>query len=148
MELFSKYNSVIKLLLESIKEEQGPGKRPPKKEALSHSFPTEVRMIYSKLWPYQSNKFQKEIQEATFSILIDETTDAAHTEQLSFVIRYVHNMQIKEHFLQVCNVHTTSVDALEMVVIALPKENDLKLENIQGQGYGQADALRDFRQEF
>lgn len=33
---------------------------------------------------------QKEIQETkTLSILMDETADAAHTEQVSFVISYV-----------------------------------------------------------
>lgn len=61
---------------------------------------------------------------------MDETTDAAHTEQVNFVIRYVHNMQIKERFLQVCDVQATSGDALEKVVIALQEENDLNLENI------------------
>ncbi|XP_051797021.1 zinc finger MYM-type protein 1-like [Acanthochromis polyacanthus] len=40
-------------------------------------------------------------------------------------------MQIKERFLQVCNVQVTSGDALEKTVIALLEENNLKLENIQ-----------------
>lgn len=70
-----------------------------------------------------------------FPILIDETTDVSHTEQVSFVVRYVHNMQIKELFIQVCNVHSTSGDALKHLVMDLLKENDLKIHNIQGQGY-------------
>ncbi len=56
---------------------------------------------------------------------MNETTDVSHTEQASFVVRYVHNMKIKEHFLQVCNVHSTSGDALEKIVMALLEENEL-----------------------
>lgn len=79
---------------------------------------------------------KKEIQESKiFSILLDETTDVSHTEQVSFVVRYVHNMKIKERFIQVCNVHSTSGDALENLVMTLLEENDLKIENIRGQGY-------------
>lgn len=66
---------------------------------------------------------------------MDETTDVSHAEQVSFVVRYVHNMKIKERFIQVCNVHSTSRDALENLVMALLEENDLKIDNIRGQGY-------------
>jgi hypothetical protein len=132
VELFSKYDSVIKLHLEAIKEKHGPGKRPLVSLLSNRSQNDMIKALAISV----KRVIQKEIQESkTFSILMDETTDAAHTEQVSFVIRYVHNMQIKERFLQVCNVHTTSGDALEKVVIALLEENDLKLENIRGQGY-------------
>lgn len=66
---------------------------------------------------------------------MDETTDVSHTEQVSFVVRYVHNMEIKERFLQVCNVESTTGDALEKLLIALLKENNLKIDNIRVQGY-------------
>ena len=132
VELFSKYDSVIKLHLEAIKEKHGPGKRPLVSLLSNRSQNDMIKALAISV----KRVIQKEIQESkTFSILMDETTDAAHTEQVSFVIRYVHNMQIKERFLQVCNVHTTSGDALEKVVIVLLEENDLKLENIWGQGY-------------
>ncbi|KAJ8352460.1 hypothetical protein SKAU_G00239360 [Synaphobranchus kaupii] len=44
-------------------------------------------------------------------------------------------MEIKECFIQVCNVQSTSGDALEKLVMALLEENDLKIDNIRGQGY-------------
>lgn len=132
VELFSKYDSVIKLHLEAIREKQGPGKRPLVSLLSNRSQNDMIKALAISV----KRVIQKEIQQSeTFSILIDETTDAAHTEQVSFVIRYVHNMQIKERFLQVCNVQNTSGDALEKVVIDLLGENDLKLENIRGQGY-------------
>lgn len=86
VELFSKYNSVIKLHLEAIKEKQGPGKRPLVLLLSNRSQNDMIKALaISVKWV-----IQKEIQESkTFSILMDETTDAAHTEQVSFVIRYV-----------------------------------------------------------
>lgn len=71
-----------------------------------------------------------------FSILMDETTDVLHTKQVLF--RYVHDMEIKELFIQVCNVESTSGDALEKLVMALLKENNLKIDNIWDQGYDEA----------
>ena len=127
VELFSKYDSVIKLHLDAIKEKQGPGKQPLASLLSNRCQNDMIKALAISV----KRVIQKDIQESqTFSVLMDETTDAAHTEQVSFVIRYVHNMQIKECFPQVC-----SGDALEKVVIALLEENDLKLENIQGQGY-------------
>lgn len=69
-----------------------------------------------------------------FLILIDETTDVSHPEQVSFVVRYVHTRKTKEQFIQVCNVHSTSGDALGNLVVALLEQNDLEIENVQGQG--------------
>lgn len=64
---------------------------------------------------------QKEIQDSKiFSIVLDETTDAAHTQRVSFVIRYVHNMQITESFQGV-----VFIPQLEKVMIAVLEENDL-----------------------
>uniref|UniRef100_A0A669EY62 DUF4371 domain-containing protein n=1 Tax=Oreochromis niloticus TaxID=8128 RepID=A0A669EY62_ORENI len=132
VELFSKYDSVIKLHLDAIKERQGLGKRPlvsllsnRSQNDIIKALATSVRRV-----------IQAEIQECeTFSIMMDETTDVSHTEQVSFVVRYVHNMEIKERFLQVCNVESTTGNALEKLVIALLKENNLKIDNIRGQGY-------------
>lgn len=73
-----------------------------------------------------------------FLILIDETTDVSHPEQVSFVVRYVHTRKTKERFIQVCNVHSISGDALGNLVVALLEQNDLEIENVQGQGYNWA----------
>ncbi len=59
----------------------------------------------------------------------------SHSEQVSFVVRFVHDMQIKECFIQVCHVKSTTSQDLEEVVMALLSENGLNAENIWGQGY-------------
>lgn len=79
---------------------------------------------------------QKEVTEASqCSILLDKTADVSHIEQVSFVVRYVHDMTIKECFIQLCAVVSTTGEALETIVMKLFQENNLPLENICGQGY-------------
>lgn len=132
VELFSKYDSVIKLHLDAVKEKQGTQKRPLVSLLSNRSQNDLIKALAISV----KRVIKKEIQESKiFSILLDETTDVSHTEQVSFVVRYVHNMKIKERFIQVCNVHSTSGDALENLVMTLLEENYLKIENIWGQGY-------------
>ncbi len=132
VELFSKYDSVIKLHLDAVKEKQGTQKRPLVSLLSNRTQNDLIKALAISV----KHVIKKEIQESKiFSILLDETTDVSHTEQVSFVVRYVHNMKIKERFIQVRNVHSTSGDALENLVMTLLEENDLKIENIQGQGY-------------
>ena len=69
-----------------------------------------------------------------FSILLDETTDVSHIE-VSFVVRFVHQMETKERFLQVWDVTGTAGKELENVVMTLVEGNGLKLEDVWGQGY-------------
>uniref|UniRef100_A0A8C6P238 Zinc finger MYM-type protein 1-like n=1 Tax=Nothobranchius furzeri TaxID=105023 RepID=A0A8C6P238_NOTFU len=132
VELFSKYDSVMKIHLDAIKEQQGLGKRPLVSLLSNRSQNDIIKALATSV----KRVIQTELQECDiFSILLDETTDVSHTEQVSFVVRYVHNMEIKERFLQVCNVESTCGDALEKLVRALLEENNLKIDNIRGQGY-------------
>ncbi len=74
-------------------------------------------------------------EASIFSILLDETTDVSHIEQVCFVVRYVHDMTIKERFIQLCDVQSTTGEQLENLVMNLLKENQLKVEDIHGQCY-------------
>ena len=92
VELFSKYDCVIKLHIDAIKDKMGSQKRPlvsllsnRTQNDLIKALAISVRRV-----------IQTEIQYSNiFSILMGETTDVSHTEQTSFVVRYVHNMKIK-----------------------------------------------------
>lgn len=44
-------------------------------------------------------------------------------------------MTIKEHFIQLCDAQSTTGEQLENLVMNLLKENQLKVEDIRGQGY-------------
>ncbi len=74
VDLFSNYDSVIKLHLDAIKEKQGPGKRPLVSLLSNRSQNDIIKALAISVR-------QTEIQESEiFSIL--ETTDVSHTEQV------------------------------------------------------------------
>lgn len=54
---------------------------------------------------------------------------------MCFVVRYVHDMTIKERFIQLCDVQSTTGEQLENLVMNLLKENQLKVKDIRGQCY-------------
>ena len=65
--------------------------------------------IIAALATYIRREINHEIKKAEmFSILLDETSDVSHKEQVSFVVRYLHDMTIKERFIEVCNVDSTT----------------------------------------
>lgn len=87
--------------------------------------------IISALGTYIRREIQSEIKEAEmYSILLDETSDVSHKEQVSFVVRYFHHMQIKARFIEVCNVDTTTGQELENTVFSLLQKSDLELKNM------------------
>jgi hypothetical protein len=58
-----------------------------------------------------------EIQKAKyFSILVNYTPDVTHTDQLTFILRYVKNAVPKERFLQFIPIHGHKADNLADVV--------------------------------
>ncbi len=132
MHLLAEYDSVLRMHLECIHITQSQKKKP---QVTLLSNRTQNDLIRS-LRTQVRNVILKEIKEAKmFSILLDETTDVSHSEQVSFVVRFVHELQIKKRFIQVCHVKSTTGQDLEEVVMALLSENGLNAENIRGQGY-------------
>ena len=49
---------------------------------------------------------------------MDETTDVSHTEQASMCIRYVSDNEIKERFIEVCDVESTTGEELERMALS------------------------------
>ncbi|KAK0134421.1 Zinc finger MYM-type protein 1 [Merluccius polli] len=97
VQLLSNYDS-IKMHLDHINKIHSKQKQPITQNDIISAFATYVR-----------GESLKEMDESkTFSILLDETTDVSHVEQVSFVVRFVHQMEIKERFLQVCDVSGTT----------------------------------------
>ena len=92
--------------------------------------------LITALGTYIRREIQREIQEAEmYSILLDETTDVTHKEQVLFVVRYLHQKQVKERLIKVCNIDTTTGQELENTVVSLLQKNGLELKNMYGQGY-------------
>jgi len=130
--LFSRYDSVLKMHTEHIGRVNVTKKR-PQVSLLSNRSQND---LITALGTYIRREIQREIQEAEmYSILLDETTDVSHKEQVSFVVRYLHQWQIKERFIEVCNIETTTGQELENTVVFLLQKNGLDLKNMYGQGY-------------
>ncbi|XP_030214602.1 zinc finger MYM-type protein 1-like isoform X3 [Gadus morhua] len=132
VDLLGQYDSVLGLHLDVVKEKQTSNQR-CQVSLLSNRTQNDLIKALS---VYVKRIIQKEVTEASqFSILLDETTDVSHIEQVSFVVRYVHNMTIKERFVQLCDVASTTGEALENVVMKLLEQNNLNIQDVCGQGY-------------
>lgn len=94
--------------------------------------------IIKALATFTKREIRKEIEEANiYSVLIDETADVSHCEQVSFVVRYVYEMEVKECFLQVCNVSKTTGEEMAKTVLDLLKNKGYDgAANMSGQYRG------------
>ena len=80
-----------------------------------------------------------------FSIMADETTDIARTEQFTLVIRYVHKSQIKEQFMGFSKVEDmTGLGVAEEIKKRL-SELQLPIDSLVGQCYDGAIAMAGIR---
>ena len=84
-----------------------------------------------------------EVKEAKFfSILVDETPDAAHQEQVTFILRYVNSQcTVQERFIGLLQVSKTDSQSLLQSVKEMLLKHELQLENVRGQGYDGAAAM-------
>lgn len=78
-----------------------------------------------------------------YSILIDETTDIATQEQMSFCVRIFNNkkMQIEELFLQFYIIHDLTGEGLANSILKAVMELDLDPMKIRRQGYDGATSM-------
>lgn len=71
-----------------------------------------------------------------FTLLIDETTDTGHLEQVSFILRYVDSKcNIQERFLGMTTTDRTDAETLTNIVESLLKHHGLDIALLRGQGY-------------
>ncbi|XP_060201793.1 uncharacterized protein LOC132630222 [Lycium barbarum] len=78
-----------------------------------------------------------------FGILVDESKDVSHKEQMSLVLRYVNKEgTLIERFLSVVHVKDTTAIALKDVNYSLLLEHSLSPSQIRGQGYDGASNMQ------
>lgn len=82
----------------------------------------------------------KEIKKAKyFSIVVDSTPDVSHTDQLSFIFRYVmDNGEPVERFLHFLPNTGHKSEDLAKVVFKVLESNNLDIQNCRGQSYDNA----------
>ncbi|KAL8095266.1 hypothetical protein AgCh_036647 [Apium graveolens] len=82
------------------------------------------------------NKIREEVGDSKFCILVDESIDASHKEQMAIVIRFVdvHGI-IRERFFDIVNVADNTSLTLKKEIYDVLTRNNLSIHNMRGQGY-------------
>lgn len=83
----------------------------------------------------QKNIIEKVKEAGCYSLLVDETSDVANVEQVSFILRYVINGDIIESFLQFTDVSKTDTESLYNCLCDTLAHLGLSLNLLRGQGY-------------
>nr|XP_047143104.1 52 kDa repressor of the inhibitor of the protein kinase-like [Hydra vulgaris] len=113
----------------------------------------EKRMQAHYLSYKSQNKFIKEcgklvvrevIQEIKksiyFTIITDSTPDSSHSEQITFVFRFLHFndnqlWEVKERFLKLEELEKKKGSDITKLILNVLEENELDIKNCRGQGY-------------
>ena len=97
-----------------------------------HSFAEEVRQA-----------ILEEIGHDVFGLLVDESADVSHKEQMGVVFRFVDKRgAIKERFIGVVHVKETSSLALKSAIDDLFARYGMSIKKVRGQGYDGASNMR------
>ncbi|XP_015164318.1 zinc finger MYM-type protein 1-like [Solanum tuberosum] len=71
-----------------------------------------------------------------FGILVDESKDVSHKEQMALILRYVNKSgMVIERFLGIVHVNDTSSQSLKKAIYSLLLDHSLCTSKIRGQGY-------------
>jgi len=95
-----------------------------------------IRIIGSSI----QDKIAKKIQKASiFTVMIDETTDVSHKEQVAVFIRFVENTatgpDIQERLLAIVDTQDVTGKGLTDILLKTLSEHNLDISDVVGQGY-------------
>ncbi|KAK4721914.1 hypothetical protein R3W88_012147 [Solanum pinnatisectum] len=78
-----------------------------------------------------------------FGILVDESKDISHKEQMALVLRFVNkNGEVVERFIGLVHVSDTSACSLKKAIYSLLSVHSLSPSKIRGQGYDGASNMK------
>ena len=81
-----------------------------------------------------------------FSVLMDETTDCSHKEQVTIFVRYLHETKttciVEERLLGLVSTTDTTVAALTELLISCLHNNTLNVNDVVGPGYDGGSNMR------
>ncbi|CAM8981015.1 unnamed protein product [Rhodiola kirilowii] len=90
------------------------------------------------------NKIRQEIGDAKFCILVDESLDVSHKEQMAIILRFVdEDGFLQERYFEIVSVKDTTSCNLKKHICEVLSTNKLQVQNIHGQGYDGARNMRD-----
>lgn len=131
LELLSEYDPFLK---EHINKYGGGGSG--KTSYLSHRICDEFIDVIGK---QVFEEIVKEVKTSKYySFSVDSTPDAAHMDQLTFVIRYLKSGEPKERFLKFIPISAHTADHLFHEVTGLLNESKIPISDCRGQSYDNA----------
>ncbi|ESR60034.1 hypothetical protein CICLE_v10017601mg [Citrus x clementina] len=90
-----------------------------------------------------TNAIIREMGDAFFSILVDESRDVSIKEQMAVVLRYVNiSGQVVEHFIGIEQVGSTTAQSLKEAIDRLFSRHGLSMSRVRGQGYDGASNMQ------
>ncbi|KAL9686344.1 hypothetical protein QQ045_023800 [Rhodiola kirilowii] len=93
------------------------------------------------------NKIRQEIGDAKFCILVDESLDVSHKEQMAIILRFVdEDGFLQERYFEIVSVEDTTSANLKKHICEVLSTNKLQVQNIRGQGYDGASNMRDIQE--
>lgn len=88
----------------------------------------------------------QEISGKWYTIMVDETTDLANTEQMVFCLRYVNDsLQVHEEVIGLHSMESTSAESIVATIKDILLCMDLKMDNCRGQCYDGASNMSGVR---
>ncbi|XP_009623456.2 uncharacterized protein [Nicotiana tomentosiformis] len=85
----------------------------------------------------------EDLNEDYFGILVDESKDVSHKEQMALILRYVNKEgKVIERFLSIVHVKDTYAKSLKEAIYSLLLEHSLSKFEIRGQGYDGASNMQ------
>ncbi|XP_075086345.1 uncharacterized protein LOC142169049 [Nicotiana tabacum] len=121
------------------------------KKVVLQSAPQNNMMIAPNIQKEIVNACAKEIIKAIvedlngdyFGILVDESKDVSHKEQMALVLRYVNKEEkLIERFLSIVHVKKITSSSLQKAIYDLLLEHSLSPSQIRGQGYDGASNMQ------
>ncbi|XP_017250865.2 uncharacterized protein LOC108221502 [Daucus carota subsp. sativus] len=89
------------------------------------------------------SKIRQEIGDSKFCILVDESLDVSHKEQMAIILRFVDQEgYVRERYFEIVSVKDTTSITLKEHICSVLSTNKLQVQNIRGQGYDGASNMR------
>ena len=136
LELLSRHNKVLEVHLQDVKQHQDEQIR-MQARYLSWRSQNEFIEECAKL---VLGTILKEAKAFYYSIIVDGTPDVSHTEQITFILRYVHQneeniWEIEERFLKLEDCEKKKGHDVAELICKVLEEQGIDLQNCRGQGY-------------
>ena len=102
------------------------------------------------MWKKGKHLILEDIKAAKyFSILLDNTPDVSHIDQMALIVRYVkvdsNAVQIKESFLNFFPLYRKSADEIIKSILDELQQNGLDIMTCRGQAYDNASTMAEIR---